>query len=102
MVGGEEDEDGDEFEDVEGDDEGEEVVSIDGDETEDNLLLSKVYGRRLRAVPDMSALLKTRAPAATLPFIMVSNLASFLFYSRYYNGNLLDVDPLKLASSLTQ
>ena len=33
---------------------------------------------------------------------MASNLASFLFYSRYYNGNLLDIDPLKITAALTE
>ena len=33
---------------------------------------------------------------------MASNLATFLFYSRYYNGNLLDVDPLRITSALTE
>ena len=32
---------------------------------------------------------------------MASNLASFLFYSRYYNGNLLEVDPLRITAALT-
>ena len=49
----------------------------------------------------MKQLLKTRAPADTLPFLMASNLASFLFYSRYYNGNLLEVDPLRITATLT-
>ena len=83
------------------DDDEEEVVDIE-EEAEDNALLSKVFARRLRSIPEMSTLLKTKAPAPTLPFLMVSNLASFLFYSRYYNGNLLDIDPLKLAHHLTQ
>ena len=33
---------------------------------------------------------------------MASNLASFLFYSRYYNGNLLDTDCLKITAALTE
>ena len=32
--------------------------------------------------------------------MIAANLASFIFYSRYHNGNLLEVDPLKLASTL--
>ena len=52
-------------------------------------------------MPPLSTLLK-RQPAETLPYLMASNLASFLFYSRYYNGNLLDVDPLKITAALTE
>ena len=65
-------------------------------------MLSKVYNRRLRAIPDLSQLLKNKATAATLPFLMASNLATFLFYCRYYNGNLLDVDPLRVTSALIE
>jgi len=64
-------------------------------------LLSRVYNRRLKAIPDMSTILK-KAPAPTLPFLVASNLASFLFYSRYYNGNLLDVDPLRISAALIE
>ena len=38
----------------------------------------------------MHQLLKTKKCASTLPYVLVSNLASFLFYSRYYNGNLIE------------
>ena len=72
------------------------------DDYDDHLLLSKVYSRRLRAIPELGSLLKTKAPASTLPFLIASNLASFLFYSRYYNGNLLDVEPLKVTAALTE
>ena len=66
------------------------------------VLISKIYNRRLKAVPELSSLLKTKAPAPTIPYLMASNLASFLFYSRYYNGNLLDIDPLKITAALTE
>ena len=94
--------DGDsDYEDVE-----DEVVDLANDdeaaaEQDDLLLLSKVYNRRLRAIPDLSQLLK-KEPASTLPYLMASNLASFLFYSRYYNGNLLDTDCLKITAALTE
>ena len=81
---------------------GEEEVEIKGEEQDDYMLLSSIYNERLSAIPDLSSLLKTKQPAASLPFLMVSNLASFLFYSRYYNGNMLDVDTLKITSNLTE
>ena len=46
--------------------------------------------------------MKKGGPAATLPFLMASNLSTFLFYSRYYNGNLLDTDPLRIVAALTE
>ena len=45
-------------------------------------------------------MLKKSKPAAILPFLIASNLASFVFYSRYYNGELLEIDPLKLSALL--
>jgi len=38
----------------------------------------------------MQQLLKAKKCASTLPFVIVSNLASFLFYSRFYNGNIIE------------
>ena len=67
---------------------------------DDHQLLSRLYNRRLKAIPAMSSLLKSTQPAPTLPYIIASNLASFLFYSRYFNGNLLDAEPLKITASL--
>ena len=71
------------------------------DEHSDHMVLEKLFLRRFRAIPELKHLLKTKTPAATLPFLMASNLTSFLFYSRYYNGNLLDVDPLRITAALT-
>lgn len=58
-----------------------------------------IYLKRRRAIPAFSALLK-KPPATTLPFLIASNLASFVFYSRYHNGAILEVDPLRLAAIL--
>ncbi len=58
-----------------------------------------IYLKRRRMIPQFNQILK-KAPAAILPFLIASNLASFVFYSRYYNGALLEVDPLKLAAIL--
>jgi hypothetical protein len=35
-----------------------------------------------------------------LPYLIASNLCSFVFYSRYYNGTLLDTEPDLLARRL--
>lgn len=93
------DEGGDDYEDIENDEE--EEKNPEFNDESDHQLLSRVYNRRLKDVPDLSTLLK-KCPAPTLPFIIASNLTSFLFYSRYYNGNLLDVDPLRITAALIE
>ena len=95
----------------EGDDEGDDGDFEDIEEEEEEELdksndlseaaLEQLYHRRLKAVPELGSLLKSKAPAETLPFLMASNVISFLFYSRYYNGSLLDADPLRLTANLT-
>ena len=93
---GEESDDGN-FEDIEG----EEEVEVDQSEELPDTALEHLYQRRLKAIPEITSLLKTKAPAATMPFLITSNVISFLFYSRYYNGSLLDSDPLRLTANLT-
>lgn len=106
----EEDDENPDFEDVDDEDGacgndrlglGETALNEAQEEFHDHQMLEKVFKRRILAIPSLSQLLKTKKPAETLPFLIVSNLASFLFYSRYYNGNLLDVDPLRITASLT-
>ena len=99
-----EDDDGDsDFEDCseeEHDVDAERTTEPIGDEN-DEALIRRIYSKRREAIPQLSQLMKSGKPVAdTLPFILVSNLASFVFYSRYYNGDLLSVDPLKLSAVL--
>jgi hypothetical protein len=58
-----------------------------------------IYLKRRKTIPQFDQIFK-KAPATILPFLITSNLASFVFYSRYYNGALLEVDPLKLTAIL--
>lgn len=96
QVGDDEGDDGD-FEDIEE----EEEEELDQSDDLSEAALERLYHRRLKAVPELGSILKSKAPAETLPFLMASNVISFLFYSRYYNGGLLDADPLRLTANLT-
>ena len=58
-----------------------------------------IYLKRRKTIPQFDQIFK-KAPAAILPFLITSNLASFVFFSRYYNGALLEVDPLRLTAIL--
>jgi hypothetical protein len=58
-----------------------------------------IYLKRRKTIPRFDQIFK-KAPAAILPFLITSNLASFVFFSRYYNGALLEVDPLRLTAIL--
>ena len=54
----------------------------------------------MKAIPELSQILKNKTPAATLPFLIASNAISFLFFSRYHNGLILETEPLKLSAVL--
>jgi hypothetical protein len=58
-----------------------------------------LYLHRRAAIPTFDKLLKSK-PSESLPYLLVSNLASFVFYSRYHNGALLEIDPLTLSAVL--
>ena len=59
--------------------------------------------KRVKQVPDLSKIVKVPSKLApTLPYLIVSNLCSFLFYSRLYNGNLLETEPEVLCRLLLQ
>jgi hypothetical protein len=58
-----------------------------------------IYLSRRRAIPAFNQLLKGKA-SPCLPYLITSNLASFLFYCRYHNGSILDVDPIRLSAVL--
>ena len=62
--------------------------------------IQAIYLKRRKAIPSIESLIKKSIPSKSLPYLIASNLATFIFYSRYYNGQLLDIDPLKLSAVL--
>lgn len=61
------------------------------------------YLKRLGQIPELSKIVRTPAKLSdTLPYLIVSNLCSFLFYSRLYNGTLLEAEPEVLCRLLLQ
>ena len=60
-----------------------------------------LFHKRIHAIPELSQILKNKATAPTLPFLIASNAISFLFFSRYHNGLVLETEPLRLSAVLT-
>jgi len=74
------------------------------EETEDDTKVSGFrdhFVKRSNQIPKLDKLVKVPEKISQyLPFIITSNLCSFLFYSRFYNGSLLDSEPEQLCQAL--